>query len=159
MLRRWKLPQNYFGTEWPEYYSAGLGQSRDSDALERANFAAMLRALGGESDTVIVVRENHWAVGWVEWIAIHESDAKSIAIAVEANRAMEDYPVLDDELFIQFEDEDCCNTWEVMSWRGRLEYLRAHCYSTPKFRTALAAVRGEWHKATNLLPCPSDLLC
>jgi DNA invertase Pin-like site-specific DNA recombinase len=36
-----------------------VGQSRDSDCLEQSNFAVMLHELGGESDTVIVVRESH----------------------------------------------------------------------------------------------------
>jgi hypothetical protein len=80
-LKRWKRPENYFGAEWPEYFSSGVGQSRDSDALERSNFTCMLEALGGESDTVIVVRESHWAVGWVEWIAIHQDDDKALEIA------------------------------------------------------------------------------
>ena len=41
----------------------------------------MLEALRGESETVIVVRESHWAVGWVEWIKIHELDTTALAIA------------------------------------------------------------------------------
>lgn len=49
-LRRWTRPDSYFGAEWPDYFSAGFGQSRDSDALERSNFAVALRDLGGESD-------------------------------------------------------------------------------------------------------------
>ncbi|WMT71325.1 hypothetical protein [Bradyrhizobium sp. Ash2021] len=80
-LKRWTMPPNYFGAVWPAYYSSGVGQSRDSVALERSNFTSMLRDLGGESETVIVVRESHWLVGWVEWIAIHESDDKALAIA------------------------------------------------------------------------------
>ena len=62
-LHKWTRAQYYIGSEWSEYYSAGVGQSRDSDCLEQSNFAVMLTALGGESDTVIVVRESHWAVG------------------------------------------------------------------------------------------------
>jgi hypothetical protein len=80
-LCRWSKPPNYFGAAWPDYYSSSVGQSRDSDALERSNFECMLNALGGETETVIVVRETHWAVGWVEWIAIHESDDKALKIA------------------------------------------------------------------------------
>ena len=72
---------NAGSAEWHSYYSAGVGQSRDSDCLEQSNFAAMLASLGGESETVLVVRESHWAVGWVEWIAIHEADEKALAIA------------------------------------------------------------------------------
>src|SRR6266436_1054881 len=60
-LKLWTMPDCYFGEVWPAYYSAGVGQSRDSDALERSNFACMLKAVGGESDTVQVVRESHWA--------------------------------------------------------------------------------------------------
>ncbi|MEH2569789.1 hypothetical protein [Bradyrhizobium sp. AZCC 2289] len=41
----------------------------------------MLKALGGESETVIVVRETHYLVGWVEWIAIHQDDEKALKIA------------------------------------------------------------------------------
>lgn len=87
-LRRWQRPSNYCGAEWIDYYSAGVGQSRDSDALERANFDAMLKALGGERDDeglalslVRVVRETHWAVGWVEWIAIHERATEALQLA------------------------------------------------------------------------------
>ena len=70
-LRRWQMPRHYFGETWPDYYSAGVGQSRDSDCLEQSNFAVMLERLGGESETVIVVRESHWAVGWVEFCETH----------------------------------------------------------------------------------------
>ena len=77
-LERWKMPRDYSGAEWPDYYSSGVGRSRDSDCLEESNFHSMLAALGGESDTVQVVRESHWAVGWVEWIAIHESDEAAL---------------------------------------------------------------------------------
>jgi len=80
-IQRWTRPDHYFGKAWPDYFSSGVRQSRDSDALERSNFECMLKALGGESETVIVVRETHWAVGWVEWIAIHESDDKALKIA------------------------------------------------------------------------------
>ena len=29
-LKRWSMPPSYFGAVWPDYYSAGVGQSRDS---------------------------------------------------------------------------------------------------------------------------------
>ncbi len=67
-LHRWTYPDSYMGETWYDYYRSGVGRSRDSGVLERANFDAMLEALNGESETVIVVCENHWAVGWVEWM-------------------------------------------------------------------------------------------
>lgn len=57
----------------------------------------MLEALGGETETVIVVRESHWAVGGVEWIAIHEADAMALAKADEQCERLADYPVLNEE--------------------------------------------------------------
>jgi Resolvase, N terminal domain/Helix-turn-helix domain of resolvase len=64
-LKRWSMPSSYFGAEWHSYYSAGVGQSRDSDCLEQSNFAVMLEALGGETETVVVVRER-MADAWAD---------------------------------------------------------------------------------------------
>jgi hypothetical protein len=157
-LERWKMPPDYFGAEWPEYFSAGVGRSRDSDCLEESNFHAMLAALGGESDTVQVVRESHWAVGWVEWIAIHESDEKSLRTADRLRSDLDDYPILDEEDFSEREEHEC----EVM-WRmgfhpsDRIRRLRdSGC--TTGFRELRAAVNGDWHAAASLLPCPSDII-
>jgi hypothetical protein len=54
----------------------------------------MLDTLGGESETVIVVREAHWLLGWVEWIAIHQDDDRALKIA--------------DQMFSQFGLIDRC---------------------------------------------------
>lgn len=157
-LTRWTMPKDYFGEEWPEYF-AFLGQHRDSECLGRANFTAGLDALGGESDTVIVVRENHWAVGWVEWIAIHETDTDSLAKASSLNAALEDYPVLDEGLFSKLENEECALTWECFDAKDRTEYLRKHLNTIKgNFRQLLVAVKGSWYDAANLLPCPSEIL-
>ena len=119
-LNRWTLPRDYFGAHWPDYYSAGVGQSRDSDCLEQSNFAKMLELLGGESETVLVVNESHWAVGWVEWIAIHESDTAALDVADKAQAHLEDYPVLDDENFSQREWDRAANYWNSLSPRDKV---------------------------------------
>jgi hypothetical protein len=123
-LKRWEHPRYYFGASWPDYYSAGVGQSRDSDCLEQSNFAVMLAVLGGESETVIVVCENHWAVGWVEWIAIHESDTDALAKADEQCGRLANYPVLDEDDWGRREYEAQCETWEQASLRDRLDYCQ-----------------------------------
>jgi hypothetical protein len=164
-IKRWTRPRDYAGASWPEYFSSGVGQSRDSDALERANFQAMLTLLGGESETVIVVRESHWAVGWVEWIAIHDTDTKTLKIADDAMGRLGDYPVLDDELFSRIEDDECSEVWlNCYDTKERANYLRKHVGKvyplsgeTP-YTMLRKAVKGEWYYAANLLPCPSDLL-
>ena len=157
-LERWTMPRYYFGAEWPEYYSAGVGRSRDSSCLEESNFEAMLAELGGESDTVQVVRESHWAVGWVEWIAIHESDEKSLRAADAMQERLEDYPILDEDDFSSREHEECERVWsDCYSASERVRYLRENRCDTG-FRELRAAVNGDWGAACNLLPCPSDLI-
>ena len=90
-LNRWTLPSHYVGAEWHEYF-VFLGRNRDSDDLTESNFECGLQAIGGESDTVRVIRESHWGCGWIEWIAIHESDESALAIARELIDGLNAYP-------------------------------------------------------------------
>lgn len=122
-IKRWERPSDYFGANWPEYF-VFLGQHRDSDSVTRSNFEVGLRELGGESETVIVVRERHWAVGWVEWIGIHESDEAAIQAADEMLCAIESYPVLSDDHHSELEWNEACEYWERMSVRERVDYCR-----------------------------------
>ena len=91
-LEKWKTPDNYFGDEWYDYY-VGLSRHRDSDTLTESNFITFLQRLGGESKTVFIVRESHWAVGWIEWIAIHKDDKEALGLAEVMFDDINDYPV------------------------------------------------------------------
>lgn len=150
-LKKWTMPRDYFGATWPNHYSSGCGQSRDSDALERSNFACMLRALGGESDVVTVVRESHWAVGWVEWIAIEadgtaESDA-ALEIADKIKAKLEDYPVVDEEHWSQVEQEDADLIWKnCYSWEERIKYIRKYRsqFDFRGYADMIGCVRGQY---------------
>lgn len=122
-IKRWELPESYAGAEWPEHY-VFLGQHRDSDSLGRSNFRCALKALGGESETVVVVREGHWAVGWVEWIGIHESDDKSLLVADEILEGLDSYPVVNEDDWSELEYDEVCQFWERLSVRERAEYCR-----------------------------------
>jgi hypothetical protein len=148
-LKRWTMPSHYFGAVWPNYYSAGVGQSRDSDALERSNFACMLEALGGEDsdETVIVVRESHWAVGWVEWIAIQQDNGAALKIADDIKEALQDYPIIDENHFSDTEQDDANETWRnCYNWQERIAYVRKH-KSQFEFRDLadmLGCIRGDY---------------
>lgn len=124
-LSLWTMPDHYAGEVWPAYYRSGFGQHRDSDALERSNFACALEALGGETETVIVVRESHWAVGWVEWIAIHQDDGKALKIADELNERIEDYPVVDDSHYSDLEWTEAADYWESLTPREKVQMAMA----------------------------------
>ena len=163
-VTRWHHPSNYAGQTWGDWFNAGFSQHRDSDALERANFQAAYAALprgneAGDEPSVQIVREGHWAVGWVEWIAIHESDEQALTIARELCAATNDYPVIDEELFSQLEDEECAETWErCYRPKERIEYFRSHGHTVTSLGALLRAVRGDWGEAASILHCPSDLI-
>lgn len=120
-LKRWTRPNCYMGAEWPEYF-VFLGQHRDSDSLTRSNFICALGELGGESETVHIVRESHWAVGWVEWIAIHESNRDALITAARIAKRLESYPVVNEDHWGELEWTEACDYWEKMSVRDRAEY-------------------------------------
>jgi hypothetical protein len=146
-LKRWTMPDHYFGAKWPEYYSSGVGQSRDSDSLERSNFTCMLRALGDESETIIVVRENHWAVGWAAWIAIHESDSRALAIADDIVAGLQDYPVIDEGHWSEVEHEDAQETWtNCFNDRERLGYIKRNRsqFEFHDYADLIGCVRGRY---------------
>ena len=124
-IKRWERPDSFaaFCDDW--FYSPKafvfLGRNRDSDLLTLSNFECALKAIGGESDTVRVVREHHWACGWVEWIAIHESDCDALIVADEILEALADYPVLDDEHFGELEWNAAAADWERMGVAERID--------------------------------------
>ena len=150
-LKRWTMPDHYFGATWPNHYSAGFGQSRDSDCLERSNFRVALAGLGGESDVVTVVRENHFLVGWVEWIAIEadgtdESD-NLLQSADRMQEAIANYPVLDDEDYSELEHDEANSVWEhCYGWRDRVRYIRAHRsqFEFHDYVDLIGCVRGKY---------------
>jgi len=57
-----------------------VGRTRDSHPLQQTRFWSAARALGGQSDTVEIHRQRHWAVGWIEFILVAPgSEAHKIA--------------------------------------------------------------------------------
>jgi hypothetical protein len=117
----------------------------------------MLEALGGESETVIVVRERHWAVGWVEWIAIHESDDKALQEADAIKAALEDYSVINEEHWSETEREEANEVWRnCYSPEERIAYIREFRsqFEFHDYRDLLGCVRGEYFAGY-----ASELLC
>jgi hypothetical protein len=135
-LKKWTRPSNYMGPEYPEYYLV-IAQTRDSRVLDQANFIAALKALGGESETVHVIRDSHWACGWLEYILVHESDTKACEIADKIMTAYANYPCIDEELWSRMESEEMTGIWERMGMRERIEFCRANDVS-------IFAARSEW---------------
>lgn len=122
-LKKWERPDSYAGADWPDWF-VFLGQHRDSDALTRSNFERGLARLGGESETVQVIRERHWAVGWVEWIGVHKSAADKLRAAETMLKQIDAYPVLDDDHFSELEWKEAEQFWASLSIRERVDLCR-----------------------------------
>lgn len=152
-MKKWSLPSHYFGATWESYY-VFLGQNRDSDTLTRSNFRIALKQLGGETgeedngiSMVTVVRENHWACGWVEWIAIHESNVDAIAKAEEMEAEMESYPVLNEDDWSELETEEANQVWaNCYDASERLRYIRENRsqFEFHDFADLMGCVRGKY---------------
>lgn len=118
-LKLWQHPSNYIGKQWNGYVSAGIGQTRDSSALERANFETARSALC-DLPGVEIVSENHWACGWIEWIAIPLCSFKALEIAQDLADRLKEYPCLDEQLWSDFESEEANDYWTHASKRERI---------------------------------------
>jgi len=103
-MKKWSRTKNYIGETYYDYYVL-LYHTRDSGLAEESNFQSALKMLNGESDTVKVIRAKHWLCGWVEMILIHESDKESIDKGNEIEKALENYPILDEDDFFARESE------------------------------------------------------
>lgn len=159
-LKRWTHPGNYVGAQWPDYYGAGFGQSRDSDCLDESNFAHVLAELkklppfaysapdcDNEIESRFVVRENHWAVGWVEWIAIHEADEAALRACEALRERYEAYPILNEDDFSNREMEAANTVWrDCYSQAERVKYVREHRgqFEFHGLRDAIGCLRGEY---------------
>lgn len=100
-MQLWERSDNYFGEDYSDYYVL-ISRNRDSSALDNSNFDAALKRLGGQSDTIIVATISHWLCGWVDMLLIHKDDTVAVAIAEKIERDLEEYPILDDDLFDQW---------------------------------------------------------
>ena len=145
-LKLWTMPDSYFGAVWPGHY-VFFGQHRDSDVLTRSNFISALKAIGGESETVTVIRESHWAVGWVEWIGIHQDDELALRKADEVMARYDGYPVVDEDHYSETEQEEAQEIWtNCYSDQNRLEYIRKHRdqFEFHSIKDIIANVRGRY---------------
>lgn len=101
-----------------DWFVAPVGRNRDSDCLAESNFAALVKALGGESDTVEVHRFGHWACGWFEIVLVHPSREEELG---ELECALASYPVLDEHDFSERECNEAQRVWANSFLRERIE--------------------------------------
>lgn len=93
------------------WYVAPASQTRDSGALNRVNFAAAVKLLGGESETVEVHRFGHWGPGWFEILLVNPADETAVKALQELTDRLENYPVLDEEELSSVEYDEAVSGW------------------------------------------------
>lgn len=102
-------------TGWhrPTGYGLGpVGQHRDSDILERSNFAVILADLQAVDDRVTVVRWGHWAVGWVEELLVPLTLPVASRVA-EWRKQLAGYPIADEDDYSEREREAIGGAWSA----------------------------------------------
>src|SRR6266550_2530360 len=93
----WDSLANFAGTIPDKHLLVLLSRNRDSDLLAESNWDTVLKFLGGESDSVQIVRHGHWACGWIEYLMIDGRDTDTVTLAESVESKLEDYPIFDEE--------------------------------------------------------------
>lgn len=124
-------------SEQQDWLVAPCGTNRDAGYGTRANHDAMrqaLESLNAPEDWELH-RFGHWACGWFEIIIVRPGTAA----ANEAERiesALADYPIVDEELFSQYENEEVCAYWEQMTPAERTYQLNRAGLSGRRWRAS-----------------------
>lgn len=129
-LEKWMWPDCYMGATWENWFVVYY-RNRDSDLLTESNFEEIQKALeplqsdiedeGEEMKSVQTIRENHWAVGWVEWIGIHQSNTAALEEAERLLERIDCYPVLNEDAFSAKEWAEYERSWKDY---GSREFIR-----------------------------------
>jgi len=124
----YKRPSDYFGMDWFGYAHL-IGRTRDSGCLENSNWETacewLSKWLECEESGVEIRACNHWAVGWTEEIMIKETAPdEAIDVAYKILKKIEDYPILNENLYNELVDKYAQDTWECMDTEEREEALR-----------------------------------
>jgi hypothetical protein len=125
-ISKWKYDSNYVGEDYSEYYVV-LTKHRDSDLIQESNFDCVQRDIeAGFIDSTEVIRLNHWAVGWVELLLIHESNLEAL---IEADRIVYKlesiYPIFDEDDYTQRVYDTACEIWDNAPEWEREEFCEA----------------------------------
>jgi hypothetical protein len=98
----------------------GPSVHRDSDILTQSNFDVIHEDMleNGFSDDIEVHRCSHWAVGWIDHMAVRVIDDEGKPTAafeyiLDWNDRLSDYPVADETDFSRREYEDCLETIDL----------------------------------------------
>lgn len=100
-------------------------RNRDSSILENVNFDGVLLALGGECEHVEIVRHNHWACGWIEYIVVNKQAPTALLDqCVDIVKSLAVYPVFCEDSYITAQDEAIQTHWLNLTLSDRIDVCR-----------------------------------
>lgn len=132
-----------------DWYVAPVIRTRDSLALERANFDAAYRSLVAvdlQGEDHEVHRFGHWGPGWYEIILVRPN-SRAYHEAVRLQASLQDYCALDEDLWSEYEWSDANEAWKhCYNDRQRIEYIRENRrdFEFHDFADLLGCVRGQY---------------
>lgn len=99
-LSKYEIPGSYIGPTYEGYY-VFMGKNRDSDAYTRSNFECALKQVEPllkpkKYENEGVIRDSHWACGWIEYILIHSKNKKALEVAEKIAQDLDQYPLVDE---------------------------------------------------------------
>ena len=155
--RKWTRASNYAGPDWHNY-ALVVSCHRGSDLLEQCNLEAAtsflepfttkdasdetlalfyaecdnkdeMKDLKEELRAAVVVTNNHWAVGWVKYLMVDLGDRDAVLAAGAILQDLDDYPILDENAYIEAEDKAIDECWKSMRQTERVYILKRAYFS------------------------------
>lgn len=132
----WTHPDSYAGFS-PDGDYCILSRHRDSDLLDESNWQEACKRFNAEAwdngaegyDSRPLVyhwRAGHCLVGWVEYLMVRQdAPADLLARAESMLKALDGYPILNEDDFCEREFFAACDYWESLTIADRLQALSA----------------------------------
>lgn len=118
-LYRWEYESNYIGEDYSDHYVV-YPTFRDADLVQQSNYETIKKVFDQKDIKYIIVRFNHWLVGWMEEILINENHLGSLRYADDLVGQLEDYPLLDDDDYYQKRYEQMEEIYKDMNGKNGL---------------------------------------
>lgn len=118
-----------------------VGRNRDSAYWVEANFTAFereMKKIDPEGNDHENHRFGHWACGWFEIIIVRPGSPAAIE-AEKLNDALSDYPILDESLHSEYEEEAKQAYWKNMSLKERVTLIGNRNRVGQKYLSVMAA--------------------
>lgn len=112
--------------DYKDYFYLPLLLSRDSEPLEQSNYEYAKEIIWEASNMgeTTELSFGHWSCGWFNLIVIHQDDKPGIIAAINLVKALEDYPVLNEQRFAELEAEKAQFIWDDNSLDNRINICR-----------------------------------